>query len=200
MNTRQKLAGFLCLADPIKATTAQVISKLQKAGLETILLTGDRESTAKSIAQKLGIKKFFSNILPENKGKLIQELKEKEKTVIAMAGDGINDAPALATADVGIAMGTGTDIAIEAAEITLLNGDLSGIIKTYQLSQATMKNIKQNLFFAFIYNFLGIPIAAGLLYPLWGVLLNPMIASLAMALSSFSVIMNALRLKKLKLH
>ena len=196
----QKLAGFLCLADPIKATTAQVISKLQKAGLETILLTGDRESTAKSISQKLGIKKFFSNILPENKGKLIQELKEKEKTVIAMAGDGINDAPALATADVGIAMGTGTDIAIEAAEITLLNGDLSGIIKTYQLSQATMKNIKQNLFFAFIYNFLGIPIAAGLLYPLWGVLLNPMIASLAMALSSFSVIMNALRLKKLKLH
>ena len=162
------------------------------------MLTGDNEITAKAVAKKLSIKQVYSDVLPEDKLSVIKDLQSQGK-IVAMAGDGINDAPALTAANVGIAMGTGTDIAIESAEITLIKGDLNGIIKAYKLSKGTMKNIRQNLFFAFIYNTAGVPIAAGILYPYFGILLSPIIAAAAMSFSSVSVILNALRLKNIKL-
>lgn len=190
--------GYIAIADPIKMTTEAALDTLHKIGLKVVMLTGDNENTAQAVAEKLNIDKVFAGISPQEKKDIIQQLRE-ERHIVAMAGDGINDSPALAAADVGIAMGTGTDVAMETAGVTLVKGDLKGIVKAFQLSRATMQNIRQNLFFAFIYNIVGIPIAAGILYPFTGVLLNPMIASAAMALSSVSVIFNALRLKKIKL-
>lgn len=192
------LSGLISIYDPLKENSQNVIKEINRMGINIIMLTGDNKLTAESVASKLGIKEVYSDVLPENKLSIIRKLQRKGK-IVAMAGDGINDAPALASSNVGIAMGTGTDIAIESAEITLMKGDLNGILKAYKLSKETMKNIRQNLFFAFIYNTLGIPIAAGLLYPFFGVLLSPIIAAAAMSLSSVSVIINALRLKKLKL-
>lgn len=190
--------GFVAITDAIKATSAQAIKELLRMGTEVIMLTGDNENTAKSVAQKLNLSSYRANCLPEDKMQEIKRLQSQGK-IVAMAGDGINDAPALAQADVGIAMGTGTDVAIESAKITLVKGDLHGIVKAKILSHRTMKNIKQNLFFAFFYNVLGVPVAAGVLYPVWGVLLSPMIAALAMSFSSVSVIVNALRLRTLKI-
>ncbi len=189
-----KAAGIIAIADPIKPTTPAAIAALRKAGLDIIMLTGDNRSTAEAIAQKLGITKIEADILPDQKAAVVADLKSKGR-IVAMAGDGINDAPALAAADVGIAMGTGTDVAMESAGITLLHGDLAGLVKAITLSRATMNNIRQNLFFAFIYNAAGVPIAAGALYPMFGLLLSPMIAAAAMSLSSVSVITNALRLR-----
>ena len=162
------------------------------------MLTGDNQLTAKTVAQKIGIDRFHADVLPDKKNEIIRAL-QMEGKIVAMAGDGINDAPALAQAHVGIAMGTGTDVAMESAGVTLVKGDLLGIVRAHKLSQGTMKNIRQNLFFAFFYNALGVPVAAGLLYPFFGILLSPMFASLAMSLSSVSVIGNALRLKNIKL-
>ena len=193
-----KAIGFIAIADPIKASTPQAVEDLHRLGIKVIMLTGDHESTAKAVAKKLKIDEFHAGVNPQDKSALVQQLKNT-KQIIAMAGDGINDSPALAAADVGIAMGTGTDVAMESAGVTLVKGDLTGIVKAIALSRATMRNIRQNLFFAFIYNAAGIPVAAGLLYPFFGLLLNPMLASTAMALSSISVILNALRLKKLGL-
>ncbi|WP_392537782.1 copper-transporting P-type ATPase [Legionella sp. 227] len=190
--------AILAVEDPIKPSTPKAIDALQKNGVEIYMLTGDSQKTAQSVAKQLGINKVIAEIMPEDKRRVVSELK-KNGLVVAMAGDGVNDAPALATADVGIAMGTGTDVAIESAGITLLHGDLSGIVKAHHLSRTTMSNIRQNLFFAFIYNGLGVPLAAGVLYPVTGLLLNPIIAASAMALSSVSVIFNALRLRRLKL-
>lgn len=192
-----RIEGMLVVSDPIKKTTPEALDALHQLGLRIIMLTGDQFSTAKSIAEKLKIEMFHANVLPQDKQKYVRELQQKKEWV-AMAGDGINDAPALAAADVGIAMGTGTDVAMESADVTLVKGDLRGIVKAIHLSRAMMKNIRQNLFFAFIYNIFGVFIAAGILYPLTGLLLNPMVAALAMSLSSFSVIMNALRLRNLK--
>jgi Cu+-exporting ATPase len=166
--------------------------------IEVVMMTGDNAQTADSVAKKLGIDKVFADVLPEQKAEKVKELQAKGK-IIAMAGDGVNDAPALAQAEVGIAMGTGTDVAMESADITLLKGDLRGILRAKKLSAATMKNIRQNLFFAFVYNVVGVPIAAGVLYPIFGLLLSPMIVSAAMTFSSVSVILNALRLRSLKL-
>lgn len=193
-----KTVALLVVEDPIKPTTPETIHSLQQSGIEIYMLTGDSKKTAEAVAGTLGIKKVIAEIMPEDKSRIISELKEKGFTV-AMAGDGVNDAPALARADIGIAMGTGTDVAIESAGITLLHGDLRGIAKARRLSEGTMSNIRQNLFFAFIYNILGVPLAAGILYPFTGLLLSPIIAALAMALSSVSVIVNALRLRGLKL-
>ncbi|MCE9508105.1 MAG: copper-translocating P-type ATPase [Alphaproteobacteria bacterium] len=193
-----KAAGLLAVADPIKATTAEALRLLKESGLRIIMLTGDSPTTAEAVARKLGITDVEAGILPERKGAIIRELQAKRRKV-AMAGDGINDAPALASADVGIAMGNGTDVAMESAGVTLIKGDLMGIVRARNLSHATMRNIRQNLFFAFIYNILGIPLAAGVLYPFFGLLLSPVIASAAMAFSSVSVIANALRLGKAKL-
>jgi len=189
-----KMAGLVAIADPIKKTTPAAIRRLQDAGIRVIMCTGDNAETARSVADELGIEEVHAEVLPEDKQHLIETLK-REGAVVAMAGDGINDAPALAAADVGIAMGTGTDVAIESAPITLVKGDLSGVSKALDLSHAVMRNIRQNLFFAFAYNALGIPIAAGILYPVSGILLSPMIAGAAMAFSSLSVIANALRLR-----
>jgi P-type Cu+ transporter len=186
--------GFAAVSDPIKTSTSKAIEDLHRLGLKIIMLTGDHESTAKAVASQLKIDEVYAGVNPEEKNLLIQQLKN-EKQVVAMAGDGINDAPALAAADVGIAMGTGTDVAMESAGVTLVKGDLNGIVKAIVLSRTTMRNIRQNLFFAFIYNIVGIPVAAGILYPFIGLLLNPMIASAAMAFSSVSVIMNSLRIK-----
>jgi len=191
-------AGLIIIADPIKPTSAEAIAGLQQAGLEVVILTGDSEGTAQAVAVQLGIDHVRANVLPQGKAQVIADLQADGKKV-AMAGDGINDAPALAKADIGIAMGTGTDIAMESASITLVGGDLKGLVTARRLSQATMGNIRQNLFFAFVYNALGVPIAAGVLYPLTGMLLNPMIAAAAMALSSVSVITNALRLRRAKI-
>ena len=193
-----KAAGIISVADPIKPSTKEAISLLHDAGLKVVMLTGDNEKTAQAVANKLGIDEVHADVSPEDKNRIVKEMQDSGK-LVAMAGDGINDAPALAQANVGIAMGTGTDVAMESAGITLLKGDLMGIAKAYKLSHATMRNIKQNLFFAFIYNALGVPIAAGVLYPIFGLLLSPMIAAAAMSLSSFSVIANALRLRRLKL-
>ncbi len=192
-----KAVGFIAVADPIKPSTPKAIEDLHHLGIKVIMLTGDNEYTAKAVAKKLNIDEVHAGVNPKDKNILVQQLKS-EKQIVAMTGDGINDSPALAAADVGIAMGTGTDVAIESAGITLVKGDLTGIVRAITLSRATMRNIRQNLFFAFIYNIAGIPIAAGILYPLTGLLLNPIIASAAMAFSSVSVIWNALRLNKVK--
>lgn len=191
-----QFVGFISVADPIKATTSQAIKELHALGIKMMMLTGDHESTAQAIAKQLGIDEVHAGVVPDEKYRIVQSLKQT-KQVIAMAGDGINDAPALAAADIGIAMGSGTDVAIESAGITLVKGDLMGIVRAIKLSRATMRNIRQNLFFAFVYNMFGVPIAAGVLYPFIGLLLNPMIASAAMAFSSVSVILNSLRLKRL---
>jgi Cu+-exporting ATPase len=193
-----KAAGIIAIADPIKATTSSAISALKEAGIRIVMLTGDNATTAKAVAQKLGITDVEAEVLPEDKGEVVQRLRAQGR-VVAMAGDGVNDAPALAAADVGIAMGTGTDVAMESAGVTLLKGDLTGIVRARHLSAATMGNIRQNLFFAFIYNAAGVPVAAGVLYPFLGILLSPIIAAAAMAFSSVSVIANALRLKQVRL-
>jgi Cu+-exporting ATPase len=192
------VCGLLAIADPVKETTGAAIAALQKEGLRVVMLTGDNRTSAEAVARKLHIDEVEAEVLPEDKGKIIQRLKD-EGRIVVMAGDGVNDAPALATADVGIAMGTGTDVAIESAGITLLRGDLMGIVEARKLSRATMRNIRQNLFFAFVYNAAGVPIAAGVLYPVAGILLSPIIAAAAMSLSSVSVITNALRLRVVKL-
>ncbi len=192
------LAGLLGVADPIKDSTAEALKLLESEDIEVVMLTGDNKTTAQAIGKQLEIAKIHADVLPEDKNRIVKELQAEGK-VVAMAGDGINDAPALAQADIGIAMGTGTDIAMESAGVTLVKGDLRGIARARTLSHQTMKNIRQNLFFAFFYNALGIPIAAGVLYPFFGVLLNPMIAATAMSLSSVSVIGNALRLRNMKL-
>ena len=194
-----KPSGVLAIADPIKATTAEAIGALRDAGIRVVMLTGDNRTTAEAVARKLGIADIEAEVLAEDKGKIVERLR-KEGRIVAMAGDGVNDAPALAAADVGIAMGTGTDVAIQSAGVTLLKGDLQGIVTARRLSQATMGNIRQNLFFAFIYNAAGVPIAAGVLYPFFGLLLSPIIAAAAMALSSVSVIGNALRLRTVRLR
>ncbi len=194
----KKLAGIVAVADPVKATTAEAIRALHDRGLRIIMATGDNERTARAIAKSLGIDEVRAGLLPEQKAALVEELRAKGAGV-AMAGDGVNDAPALASADVGIAMGTGADVAVESAGITLVKGDLNGIVRARTLAQATIRNIRQNLFFAFLYNVLGVPVAAGVLYPLTGTLLSPMLAAAAMSLSSVSVIANALRLRTLKL-
>jgi Cu+-exporting ATPase len=189
-----KAAGVIAIADPVKATTQAAVAALRDAGVRIVMLTGDNRTTAQAVARRLGISEVEAEILPEAKGRVVEKLRSLGR-VVAMAGDGANDAPALAAADVGVAMGTGTDVAIESAGVTLLKGDLRGIVQARRLSQATMSNIRQNLFFAFVYNAAGVPIAAGVLYPVMGVLLSPIIAALAMAMSSVSVISNALRLR-----
>ena len=193
-----KPAGLLAIADPVKETTPQALKDLKALGIRIVMLTGDNRTTAEAVARRLGIDEVEAEILPEDKAHMVKKLRDQGR-VVAMAGDGTNDAPALAAADIGIAMGTGTDVAMESAGITLLKGDLNGIAKARRLSQATMRNIRQNLFFAFFYNMAGVPIAAGVLYPFSGLLLSPVIAAAAMALSSVSVILNALRLKRVKL-
>ena len=193
-----KSAGLIGVADPIKGTTTQAIQELQQAGVKVVMLTGDNRTTADAVAKRVGIDSIEADVLPEEKATVVKRL-QGEGQRVAMAGDGINDAPALAQADVGIAMGTGTDVAMESAGVTLVKGDLRGIVRARRLSGETMKNIRQNLFFAFIYNALGVPIAAGLLYPFFGILLSPMIASAAMTVSSVSVIANALRLRTARL-
>lgn len=190
-------AGALLVADPIKASTADVLAALRKLEVEVVMLTGDNERTAGRIAKELGISRFHAEITPQEKHALVGKMRSTGR-VVGMAGDGINDAPALAAADVGIAMGTGTDIAMESASVTLVRGDLRGIVQAVRLGQAVMRNIRQNLAFAFVYNVAGIAIAAGVLYPWTGVLMSPMIAGLAMSFSSASVIGNALRLKRFK--
>jgi Cu+-exporting ATPase len=191
-------AGLVGIADPVKASTRLALSDLRNEGLRIVMLTGDNRSTAAAVARELGIEEFEAEVLPDKKSATVLRM-QKEGRVVAMAGDGVNDAPALAQANVGIAMGTGTDVAIESAGITLVRGDLAGIVRARKLSRATMKNIRQNLFFAFIYNALGVPIAAGVLYPFFGLLLSPIFAAAAMSLSSVSVISNSLRLRKLEL-
>jgi len=189
-----RLAGLLTIADPIKTSTPDAIHALKLEGIRVVMLTGDSRTTAQAVAAKLGIEEVEAEILPDDKGRVVRQLREKGR-VVAMAGDGVNDAPALAAADVGIAMGTGTDVAMESAGVTLLRGDLQGIVRARRLSEATMRNIRQNLFFAFVYNALGVPLAAGLLYPIFGILLSPIVAAAAMAMSSVSVVSNALRLR-----
>ncbi len=193
-----KAAGLLAVADPIKDSTPEAIRQLHEAGVRIVIVTGDSRTTAQAVAQKLGIENFEAEVLPDHKAEVVKKL-QSEGRVVAMAGDGINDAPALAQAQVGIAMGTGTDVAMESAGVTLIKGDLRAIARARRLSQATMRNIRQNLFFALIYNGLGIPLAGGVLYPFFGLLLNPMIAAAAMTFSSVSVISNALRLRRLRL-
>jgi P-type Cu+ transporter len=194
----EKVAGIIGVADPVKASAAEAIERLHREKTRVVMLTGDSRQTAEAVARKLGIDEFHSSVLPDQKGEIVKRL-QAEGRIVAMAGDGVNDAPALALANVGIAMATGTDVAIESAGITLLQGDLRGIARARALSRATMRNIRQNLFFAFLYNSLGIPIAAGVLYPFFGILLSPILASAAMTFSSVSVIANALRLRNVKL-
>jgi Cu+-exporting ATPase len=194
-----KAGGVIAVADPIKATSPDAVRTLKETGVRVVMLTGDNRATAEAVARKLNIPEIEAEVLPEDKGKVVERLR-KEGRIVAMAGDGVNDAPALAAADVGIAMGTGTDVAIESAGVTLLGGDLGGIVAARRLSQATMRNIRQNLIFAFIYNAAGVPIAAGVLYPAFGLTLSPVIAAAAMALSSVSVVANALRLRSFRLH
>ena len=194
----KKPAGVLAIADPIKATTPSAVTTLQHAGIRVVMLTGDNRTTANAVAKKLGITEIEAEVLQADKSKVVARLR-KEGRVVAMAGDGVNDAPALAAANAAIAMGTGSDVAIESAGVTLLGGDLQGIVRARRLSEATMNNIRQNLFFAFAYNAVGAPIAAGVLYPVFGVLLSPIIAAAAMKLSSISVIGNALRLRYVKI-
>jgi Cu+-exporting ATPase len=191
-------AGLVGVADPVKPSTPEALRALRQSGLRIIMVTGDSRRTAEAVARKLGIDHIEAEVLPERKSEIVRGLQAKGSRV-AMAGDGVNDAPALAQADVGIAMGTGTDVAIESAGITLVKGDLGGIVRARHLSRATMRNIRQNLFFAFIYNALGVPLAAGALYPVFQTLLSPIIASAAMTFSSVSVIGNALRLRRIEL-
>jgi Cu+-exporting ATPase len=193
-----KAAGLLGVADPIKATTQQALRDLQGEGLRIVMLTGDSHATAEAVARQLGLAEFQSEVLPAQKAEAVSALQKQGRTV-AMAGDGINDAPALAQADVGIAMGTGTDVAMESGGVVLVKGDLAGIARARKLSRATMRNIRQNLFFAFVYNSVGVPIAAGVLYPIFGLLLSPILAAAAMSFSSVSVIANSLRLRRVKL-
>jgi len=193
-----KVSGILAIADPVKSTTPAALQALTQEGMRVVMLTGDNRTTAQAVARRLGITEVEAEVLPDQKSAVVEKLR-REGRVVAMAGDGVNDAPALAAADVGIAMGTGTDVAIESAGVTLLKGDLTGIVRARRLSAATMRNIRQNLFFAFIYNAAGVPIAAGALYPVSGILLSPVIAAAAMALSSVSVVGNALRLRSVRL-
>jgi Cu+-exporting ATPase len=191
-------AGLLAFADPIKPSTQEAIQLLHREGLRLVMLTGDRRGAAEDVARRLGIDEVRAEVLPQQKGEIVKELQASGR-IVAMAGDGINDAPALAQAHVGIAMATGTDVAMQSAGITLVKGDLRGIARARNLSRGTMRNIRQNLFFAFVYNSLGVPIAGGILYPAFGLLLSPMIAAAAMTFSSISVISNALRLRRLVL-
>jgi len=193
-----KPAGIIAIADPVKPTTPDALKALAEDKIRVVMLTGDNRTTAQAVARRLGIAAVEAEVLPDQKSDVVEKLR-REGRVVAMAGDGVNDAPALAAAEVGIAMGTGADVAIESAGITLLKGDLTGILKARTLSRAVMRNIRQNLFFAFIYNALGVPVAAGVLYPFFGVLLSPIIAAAAMALSSVSVVGNALRLRRVRL-
>jgi Cu+-exporting ATPase len=193
-----KAAGVIAIADPVKATTPDALKALTGEGVRVVMLTGDNKTTAQAVARRLGIADVEAEVLPDQKSAVVEKFR-REGRVVAMAGDGVNDAPALAAAEVGIAMGTGTDVAIESAGVTLLKGDLTGIVRARRLSAATMGNIRQNLFFAFIYNAAGVPIAAGVLYPWFGILLSPIIAAAAMALSSVSVVGNALRLRRVRL-
>jgi len=192
----KKVEGIVSVSDRIKESSAIAIHQLQKMGLEVHMLTGDNKFTAKAVADELKLDGFLADCLPDDKYRKVKEL-QNQGHIVAMAGDGINDAPALEQANVGIAMGTGTDIAIQSAEITLVKGDLAGIVRARDLSIKVMRNIKQNMFFAFVYNALGVPIAAGILFPFFGILLSPIIAAAAMSFSSVSVIANALRLKKM---
>jgi len=193
-----KLAGLIAVADPVKKTTAEALRLLHEEGLRIVMLTGDGRATAEAVARDLGIDEAEAEVLPEDKAEVVKRL-QREGRIVAMAGDGVNDAPALASADVGIAMGSGTDVAMESAGVTLVKGDLLGILRARELSRATMRNIRQNLFFAFVYNAAGVPIAAGILYPVFGLLLSPVFAAAAMSLSSVSVIANALRLRRVRL-
>jgi Cu+-exporting ATPase len=192
-----RLAGLVGVADPIKSSTPDAVRGLRREGLRVVVLTGDNRTTAEAVAKKLGLDEVLADVLPDQKAEVVKRL-QAEGRVVAMAGDGVNDAPALAQAQVGIAMGTGTDVAMQSAGVTLVGGDLRGIVRARQLSRATMRNIRENLFFAFVYNTLGVPLAAGALYPALGLLLNPMIAAAAMSLSSVSVIGNALRLRRVR--
>jgi Cu+-exporting ATPase len=189
-----KAAGMVGVADPIKESTAEAIRDLHAEGVKVVMLTGDSRTTAEAVAGKLNIDRVEAEVLPEQKAEIVKQL-QAEGRIVAMAGDGINDAPALAQSHVGIAMGTGTDVAMESAGVTLVKGDLRGIVRARRLSRAVMRNIRQNLFFAFIYNSLGVPVAAGILYPLTGMLMSPMLAAVAMSFSSVSVITNSLRLR-----
>jgi Cu+-exporting ATPase len=189
------VAGLLGVADPIKPSAPHAIGALRAEGLRVVMVTGDSAVTARAVARALALDDVIAEVLPEQKAEVVRRF-QAEGRVVAMAGDGVNDAPALAAADVGIAMGTGTDVAMESAGITLVQGDLGGIVRARRLSRATMRNIRQNLAWAFVYNLLGVPIAAGVLYPFTGLLLSPMLASAAMSLSSVSVIVNALRLRR----
>ena len=193
-----KVIGLLGVADPIKESTPEAIDALHKEGIRIVMLTGDNRITAEAVARKLNIDEVIAEVLPDQKSEVVKKL-QREGRIVAMAGDGINDAPALAQAHVGIAMGSGTDVAMESAGITLVKGDLRGIVRARRLSKATMRNIKQNLFWAFIYNTLGGPIAAGVLYPFFGILLSPVFAAAAMSFSSVSVVANSLRLRKVKI-
>jgi Cu+-exporting ATPase len=193
-----KLAGLVGVIDPLKKTTKEAVDALRRKGFRVVILSGDTEATAKAVARELGISDVIAGVLPAEKADVVTRL-QKEGAVVAMAGDGVNDAPALARADVGIAMGTGTDAAMESAGVTLVKGDLRGIVRARNLSEAAMRNVKQNLFFSFVYNALGVPLAAGLLYPFFGVMLSPMIAAAAMSLSSVSVVANSLRLRRARL-
>ncbi|HEY0107881.1 MAG TPA: HAD-IC family P-type ATPase, partial [Rhizomicrobium sp.] len=193
-----RAAGVLAIADPVKATTPAALDRLRADGVTICMLTGDNRVSAQAIAAKLGIATVEAEVLPERKGEIVRMLRG-EGHVVAMAGDGVNDAPALAAADIGIAMGTGTDVAMQSAGVTLVKGDLAGLARARVLSRATMRNIRQNLVLAFVYNVIGVPIAAGALYPRFGILLSPMLAAAAMSLSSVSVIANALRLRWVKL-
>jgi Cu+-exporting ATPase len=191
-------AGVIAIADPVKPTTPEALRALTAQGIRVVMLTGDNRTTAQAVARRLGIEDVEADVLPDQKSAVVEKLR-RDGRAVAMAGDGVNDAPALAAAEVGIAMGTGSDVAIESAGVTLLGGDLTGIVKARALSAAVMSNIRQNLFFAFIYNAAGVPIAAGVLYPAFGLLLSPIIAAAAMALSSVSVVGNALRLRRVEL-
>jgi P-type Cu+ transporter len=193
-----KAAGIIAIADPVKPSTPAALRALTEEGVRVVMLTGDNKTTAQAVAHRLGIVEVEAEVLPDRKAAVIEKLR-RDGRVVAMAGDGVNDAPALAAADVGIAMGTGADVAIESAGVTLLGGDLTGIVRARRLSAATMSNIRQNLFFAFVYNAAGVPIAAGVLYPAFGILLSPIIAAAAMSLSSVSVVANALRLRHTRL-